>query len=30
MGQYVLYRLLLDKVDPLRELYLAISETAYN
>ncbi|MEM8641531.1 MAG: element excision factor XisH family protein [Cyanobacteria bacterium P01_G01_bin.54] len=30
IGQYVLYRLLLDQVDPLRQLYLAISETTYN
>jgi XisH protein len=26
IGQYVLYRLLLDRVDPQRELYLAVSE----
>lgn len=28
-GQYVLYRLLLQKVDPGRDVYLAISETLY-
>jgi XisH protein len=26
IGQYVLYRLLLDRVDPQRELYLAVSD----
>lgn len=30
IGQYVLYRLLLDQVDPSRQLYLAISEATYN
>ncbi len=29
IGQYVLYRLLLDKIDPQREVYLAISDTLY-
>jgi hypothetical protein len=30
IGQYVLYRLLLDRVDPGRDLYLAIPEATYN
>ncbi len=30
IGQYVLYRLLLGKVDPEREIYLAITDTAYD
>jgi hypothetical protein len=30
IGQYILYRLLLDRVDPGREIYLAIPETAYH
>jgi XisH protein len=29
IGQYVLYRLLLQKVDPGRDVYLAISDTLY-
>ncbi|MBD2771754.1 XisH family protein [Iningainema tapete] len=29
IGQYVLYRLLLDKIDPGREVYLAITDTLY-
>jgi hypothetical protein len=29
IGQYVLYRLLLDKIDPEREVYLAITDTLY-
>ena len=29
IGQYVLYRLLLNKVDPRREIYLAISDVTY-
>lgn len=29
IGQYVLYRLLLQKVDPGRDVYLAISNTLY-
>lgn len=29
IGQYVLYRLLLSKVDPERGLYLAITDTLY-
>ncbi len=30
IGQYVLYRLLLNRVDPEREIYLAISDVTYN
>jgi hypothetical protein len=30
IGQYVLYRLLLARVDPGRDLYLAIPEVTYN
>ena len=30
IGQYVLYRMLLDRVDPERELYLAISDVTYD
>ena len=30
IGQYVLYRLLLNKVDPKREIYLAITDIAYD
>ncbi len=30
IGQYVLYRLLLGKVDPEREIYLAITEKVYD
>lgn len=30
IGQYVLYRLLLDKVDPDRELYMAVTDVAYD
>lgn len=30
IGQYVLYRLLLNKVDPQREIYLAITDVAYD
>ena len=30
IGQYVLYRLLLNKVDPERELYLAITDIIYD
>jgi hypothetical protein len=30
IGQYVLYRLLLEQVDPGRELYLAIADTTFN
>jgi hypothetical protein len=29
IGQYVLYKLLLHKVDPGRDIYLAISDTVY-
>ena len=29
IGQYTLYRLLLQQVDPERELYLAITNTTY-
>lgn len=29
IGQYVLYRLLLDKIDPEREVYLAVTDTLY-
>jgi len=29
IGQYSLYRLLLDQIDPSRDLYLAISEETY-
>lgn len=30
IGQYVLYRLLLNQVDPGREIYLAITEFTYD
>ncbi len=30
IGQYLLYKILLNQVDPDRDLYLAISETTYN
>ena len=30
IGQYVLYRLLLNKVDPERELYLAVTDIVYD
>lgn len=30
IGQYVLYRLLLNKVDPEREIYLAVTLETYN
>ena len=30
IGQYVLYRLLLNKVDPEREIYLAVTVETYN
>jgi hypothetical protein len=30
IGQYMLYKLLLSQVDPDRDLYLAIPETAYD
>ena len=30
IGQYVLYRLLLNKVDPERELYLAVTDVVYH
>lgn len=30
IGQYVLYRLLLERVDPGRELYLAVTDTTYD
>ncbi len=30
IGQYVLYRLLLNKVDPERELYLAVTDVAHD
>lgn len=30
IGQYVLYRLLLNRVDPGREIYLAISDITYD
>nr|WP_236117024.1 XisH family protein [Hassalia byssoidea] len=30
IGQYVLYRLLLNRVDPEREIYLAISDITYD
>lgn len=30
IGQYSLYRILLNQIDPERDLYLAISETTYN
>lgn len=29
IGQYVLYRLLLEQVDPNRELYLAVTDTTF-
>jgi len=30
IGQYSLYRILLNQIDPERDLYLAISETTYS
>ncbi|MEO0768401.1 MAG: element excision factor XisH family protein [Cyanobacteria bacterium J06649_4] len=30
IGQYVLYRLLLDQIDPARSLYLAVSDLDYD
>ncbi|MBD2472365.1 XisH family protein [Nostoc sp. FACHB-145] len=30
IGQYILYRLLLNQVDPERDLYLAVSEATYS
>ncbi len=30
IGQYVLYRLLLEQVDPERELYLAVADTTFD
>lgn len=30
IGQYLWYKILLNQVDPDRDLYLAISETTYN
>ena len=30
IGQYILYRLLLNKVDPGREVYLAITDIVYD
>ena len=30
LGQYVLYRLLLNKVDPGREIYLAVTDITYD
>jgi hypothetical protein len=30
IGQYVLYRLLLEQVDPERELYLAVADTTFH
>ena len=30
IGQYVLYRLLLDQIDPDRQLYLAVSDLEYD
>lgn len=30
IGQYVLYRLLLEQIDPDRELYLAVAQTTFN
>ncbi len=30
LGQYVLYSLLLGKVDPEREIYLAVTDTVYD
>ncbi len=30
IGQYSLYRILLNQINPERDLYLAISETTYN
>lgn len=30
IGQYVLYRLLLDQIDPARRLYLAVSDLDYD
>lgn len=30
IGQYVLYRLLLEQVDPDRELYLAVADTIFD
>ena len=30
IGQYILYQLLLNKVDPTREIYLAITDVVYD
>lgn len=30
IGQYVLYRLLLEQIDPERELYLAVAQTIFD
>ncbi len=30
IGQYVLYRLLLEQIDPERKLYFAITDTTFN
>jgi hypothetical protein len=30
IGQYILYRMLLDRVDPEREIYLAITDITYD
>jgi len=30
IGQYVLYRLLLNRVDPAREVYLAVTHVIYD
>lgn len=30
IGQYILYKLLLNKVDPGREVYLAITDVIYD
>lgn len=30
IGQYILYRLLLEKVDPGREIYLAVSQVVFD
>ncbi|MEH2296654.1 element excision factor XisH family protein [Nostoc sp.] len=30
VGQYTLYQLLLSRIEPERELYLAITDTIYN
>ncbi len=30
IGQYVLYRMLLNKIDPEREIYLAVTDIIYD